>query len=98
MRFEWDESKNRQNRRKHRVSFETAQRVFDDPHALSVLDRGVEDEERWQTLGDVGGIVVLIVAHTLRNVHGEELVRIISARKATPRERSLYEVQGKKAQ
>jgi uncharacterized protein len=91
MRFVWDEEKNRRNRRKHGVSFETAQLVFDDPNALSVMARIVEGEERWQTMGLVGAVVVLIVAHTFQERDGEEGVRIISARKATPRERRHYE-------
>ena len=59
MRFIWDEARNRRNRLKHKVSFETAALVFDDPNALNIQDRTVEGEERWQTLGLVGGVVVL---------------------------------------
>ena len=59
MRFEWDEDKNRRNRTKHKVSFEIAQLIFGDPYALSQIDRVVHGEERWQTLGCVGDIVVL---------------------------------------
>jgi uncharacterized protein len=51
MRFEWDEEKNRSNLAKHKVSFETAISVFDDPFALSIQDRVVDGEERWQTSG-----------------------------------------------
>jgi uncharacterized protein len=91
MRIEWDEAKNRWNLRKHGVSFETAQLVFDDPHHLSVQDREVGGEERWRTLGFVGGAVLLLVAHTWRDEDGNETVRIISARKATARERKRYE-------
>ena len=49
MRFEWDEDKNRRNLAKHKVSFETAKSVFDDPRALSIQDRGV-----WHAI--VGGL------------------------------------------
>jgi uncharacterized DUF497 family protein len=91
MRFEWDERKNRGNRAKHNVSFETATLVFEDPRAISVLERIEEGEERWQTLGMAGGVVVLLVAHAWREDGGEERIRIISARKATPRERKVYE-------
>ena len=91
MRFVWDEEKSRINRAKHKVSFETAALAFEDPLALSVQDRLVEGEKRWQTLGLVGGVVVLLVAHTYEEENGEEVVRIISARKATARERMLYE-------
>jgi uncharacterized protein len=91
MRFEWDEAKNRRNLAKHSISFETAKSVFEDPHALSVQDRAVEDEERWQTLGRVGGVVVVLLAHTYGEENGEEVIRLISARKATPLERRAYE-------
>lgn len=91
MRYAWDENKNRQNRIKHRISFETAALVFEDPHAVSVLERVENGEERWQTLGLAGGIVVLLVVHTYGEEGGEEVIRIISARKATPRERKFYE-------
>ncbi len=57
-------ARNRRNQTRHKVSIETAVLVFDDPRALSVLDRVVEGEERWQTLGLIGGVVVLLVAHT----------------------------------
>ena len=59
MRFLWDEAKSRSNLAKHKVSFETAKLVFEDPFAVSVQDRIVEGEERWQTLGLVGEAVVL---------------------------------------
>jgi uncharacterized DUF497 family protein len=91
MRFEWDERKNRRNRTKHRFSFELASRVFDDPHSLSWLDRIEDGEERWHTLGSIGGIAVLLVVHTFREESGDEVIRIISARKASPQERQVYE-------
>lgn len=90
MRFDWDPNKSRANRRKHGVGFETARMVFGDPNHLSVQDRFEEAEERWQTLGLAGGITILIVAHTVAEEDGEEVIRIISARKATPRERRRY--------
>src|SRR5438477_11824043 len=64
MYFEWDERKNRANQAKHGLSFETAALVFEDPNAISVLDRVVEGEERWRTLGMAGGIAILLVART----------------------------------
>jgi hypothetical protein len=51
MRFEWDEGKNRSNWLKHKVSFEVAKSVFEDPHLLSLMDRFVDGEERWKSLG-----------------------------------------------
>lgn len=64
MRFVWEERRSRRHLAKHKVSFEIATLVFDDPRAISRLDRIERGEERWQTLGLVGGIVVLLVAHT----------------------------------
>ncbi len=91
MRFAWDENKNKTNRARHGVSFETAQCVFDDRHAISVQDRHECGEERWQTLGLVGGVVVLLVAHTYREQGNFGVIHMISARKATKRERQRYE-------
>lgn len=91
MRFEWDEAKSRRNLVKHKISFETATLVFDDPHARSRVERVVEGEERWQTVGMIGGVIVVLVAHAYREQDGEEMVRIISARKATSHERRAYE-------
>jgi uncharacterized DUF497 family protein len=90
MRFIWDEHKNRRNLLKHKVGFETAALVFNDPHAISVQDRLVQGEARWQTLGLIEGVVVLLVAHSTEFESDEEVIRIISARKATPREREIY--------
>jgi uncharacterized protein len=64
--------------------------VFDDPYHVSVQDREVEDELRWQTIGMVRGRQILLVAHTVSEFGDEEVVHIISARKATPLERSIY--------
>ena len=91
MDFEWDERKSRANLAKHGVRFDTATLVFDDPQHLSVQDRHTEGEERWQTIGMVGGVVVLLVAHTYRSHERGEVIRIISARKATAHERKHYE-------
>lgn len=90
MEFTWDERKNRVNRRKHGISFEAAILVFDDPHHLTRQDREVEGELRWQTIGMVSGIHVLLVAHTVDEDENEERIRILSARKATSKERSIY--------
>ena len=88
MEYTWDERKNRANRKKHGVSFEVACLVFEDPFHISVQDREVDGEARWQTIGMVGGVHVLVVAHAVDEE--SELIRIPSARKATRRERSIY--------
>ena len=65
MLITWDENKNRSNQAKHKVSFEVAGLIFNDPLHLSRLDRVVDGEERWQTIGSVGGVVLLLVTHTM---------------------------------
>jgi uncharacterized protein len=73
------------------VSFEAATLVFDDPHAVGVPEHTEEGEERWKTVGMAAGVVPLLVVQSHREEGGEEYIRIISARKATPRERKTYE-------
>jgi uncharacterized protein len=90
VRFEWDDQKNASNLKKHRVDFEAASLVFDDPMHLQTQDREVDEEERWQTIGLADGVLLLLVVHTIDDEE-EEVVRIISARKATTHERRKYE-------
>jgi uncharacterized protein len=91
-RFEWDPVKAEANRRKHGVSFDLARHVFDDPDALVEQDRIEGGERRWQTLGMVGGLLLLLVAHTVQFVgEQDELIRIISARRADRKEKRRYE-------
>lgn len=90
--FSWDEDKNTSNKRKHGISFEAAQLVFDDPLHLTRQDRFESGELRWQTVGEVGGLVLLLVAHTWQGSDdGNEHIRIISARQASKLERKMYE-------
>jgi hypothetical protein len=91
MRIIWDQNKNLSNQLKHKLSFEVASLVFEDPFQISIMDRIENGEERWQTLGMVGNVVLLLVAHTFAEQEDEEVVRIISARKATRKERQKYE-------
>lgn len=91
MKFAWDENKNQINQSKHQVSFETAQHVFDDPLHVSRQERVENGEQRWQTIGMVYGVVVLLVAHTVTESDGEETIRIVSTRKADKTERRIYE-------
>jgi uncharacterized DUF497 family protein len=90
MWFEWDEGKNRLNRRKHGVSFELASLVFEDEGCLVRRDRidGETGEQRWQAVGaarfEAGSGALLLVVHVYREggENGEEIVRIVSARAA----------------
>jgi uncharacterized DUF497 family protein len=94
VRFEWDEDKNRANQRKHQLSFETASLVFSDPLHRSLLDLVIEGEQRWQSMGMVDGVLLLLVAHTVRDEAEDTVIRIVSARKATKLERRQYEEEG----
>jgi uncharacterized DUF497 family protein len=87
MIFEWNETKNRSNKEKHGIDFESAITVFNDPLMLSRVD----EDGRWQTIGySVGFILLLFVAHTFHEAD-EIVVRIISARRASKHERKHYE-------
>jgi uncharacterized DUF497 family protein len=91
MEFEWDANKAQSNYRKHGVRFEDSVLVFDDPRHLSRQDRYENGEYRWQTIGMMYGVVVILVAHSVRFESGVEVIRIISARKADSKERNRYE-------
>ncbi|MCM1101762.1 MAG: BrnT family toxin [Clostridium sp.] len=85
MRFEWDEEKNLINKEKHKISFEVAAHVFEDPNYIEMFDfEHSVDEDRYIAIGRVGD--VLFVVFTER----KETVRLISARLATDVERKLY--------
>ena len=87
--FEWDERKNRVNRRKHGVSFEEAQSAFLDENAKVFFDPNhSDDEDRFLLLGVGFSLRVLVIAHCYRR--GDAVVRIISARKADKREQDDY--------
>jgi uncharacterized DUF497 family protein len=90
--FDWDSNKNLTNSEKHGISFEQAQEIFLDPLHLSILDERFSDfEERWITIGATESAEVIVVAHLYFVEEPEERIRIISARRATPRERRQYE-------
>ena len=94
-RWEWDPVKSETNRRSHGLGFETAALVFDDSFAATREDP-YPYEQRWRTMGTVGTVVVMVV-HTWPRADpelGDEAGRIISARKATGRERNAYEKGG----
>lgn len=91
--FDWDAAKAEANARKHGVSFENAMTVFRDPLAVTVYDEEhSEDEERWVTVGRAENGSTVVVVHTFAPaIPGNALVRIISARAATNKERQQYE-------
>jgi uncharacterized DUF497 family protein len=89
--FEWDAEKAKSNRRKHGIAFDDAMQVFDDPFAVAAPERIEHGELRWQTIGIVAGVVIVLVAHTVREEGMDEIIRIISARRATRKERARYE-------
>ena len=86
--FTWDPAKSAANVRKHGVSFEDASTAFGDPHSITVPDPlHSEAESRFALVGSTSRGLIVIVSHTERN----DTIRIISARKATRRERATYE-------
>lgn len=90
MIFVWDENKAEINIRKHGVSFPEAQSVFDDYDALQIYDPDhSEEEDRFILLGMSSALRVLVVCHCFRE--NDEQIRIISARKATKNEKSIYD-------
>jgi len=91
MQFEWDHDKAILNYRKHRVTFQQAEDVFQDPFVITISDdKHSSDEEREASLGLSGISSVLVVVHTLRMTFEGEKARIISARHANRRERVVY--------
>ena len=93
--FEWDERKNAANRRKHSVSFEEAQTVFYDDRAVLREDPDDEQEEdRFLLLGLSAGLKTLVVCHCYREA--DDVIRIISARKAHREERRDYDKRWRK--
>lgn len=86
MSFEWDESKRRENLRKHRVEFADAATALSDDQALTIRDDDSDEEDRFITIGEDLLGRILIVVYTWRG----GTIRLISARKASPRERRQY--------
>jgi uncharacterized protein len=86
--FHWDRTKERLNRLKHGVAFDEATTAFEDPSAITIADDPhSEDEDRYIVIGMSATQRILVVCHTYRG----DVVRLISARRATPRERRQYE-------
>ena len=90
MRIEWDERKNLLNQRKHGISFQEAATVFVDERALLIPDPSHSDEEdRFLLLGTSAALRTLVVCHCYKE--SAEVIRIISARRASQKERKTYE-------
>jgi uncharacterized DUF497 family protein len=87
VQFEWDRAKAAGNLRKHRVSFQEASTVLQDPLSTTFPDRASEGEQRFVTIGVSALGRLLVIAHTERG----DTIRLISARRATRRERGFYE-------
>jgi uncharacterized protein len=87
MPFEWDPAKNVSNRRKHRIGFDEAKAVFDDPNSVEwICSDPADDEVRYMVVGRVGWRLVSVIY-----TEGGDTARLISARKASRRERDLYD-------
>jgi uncharacterized protein len=92
--FTWDPRKAASNVEKHGISFHAAIQVFDDPLALFLQDRIEDGEPRWQVIGTVKGIEMLLVAYASKGFDDNmEYIRIISARRADKHEQQIYERQ-----
>ena len=88
MSYEWDPNKAKSNFKKHGVKFADSVGVFEDENAITIED-DQEKEDRFITIGMDFMSRILVVVYTFRDI----VIRIISARKATPRERKMYEEQ-----
>ena len=93
LRFEWNDAKDRENKRKHRVSFEEAETAFLDDWGVLIEDEE-EGEERFVLIGMSAAFRVLVVSHTDRA--RDQVIRLISARKANRAERRDYEKRWKR--
>jgi len=87
MKFEWDELKNKNDLQKHGLSFEEAKEIFKRIVLTREDNRCDYGEERLISLGSLSGIAILVVAHVDRN----DVIRVISARRANRTERKLYD-------
>jgi uncharacterized DUF497 family protein len=91
LKFEWDPAKEKLNLAKHKVSFTEACHIFSDSFQLNLFDTDhSDDEDRWATIGSLPTEKILVVVHTVRMSGEETSVRIISARKASKKERETY--------
>ncbi len=93
MGFEWDENKKKANLKNHGVSLEEVIQIFDDPFHISILDKRFDYfDERWITIGITKRKKVIVAGYLYYlTEEGEEITRMITARKATKKEREQYE-------
>jgi uncharacterized DUF497 family protein len=92
--FEWDENKNKMNLAKHGVSFDDAAKAYLDPNRIDFYDEkhSRQNEDRWIFIGATAGVVLFVV----ETEPCENVVRIISARRALKQEREVYYANNKK--
>jgi uncharacterized protein len=90
IRFEWDSRKAELNRRKHGVRFEVATHIFEDPNVLDIEEGNDHGEIRFRAIGEVLGRV-FFVSYTSFEEDGQQVIRIISARKASKGEYRAYQ-------
>jgi uncharacterized DUF497 family protein len=86
MKFEWDEAKNDENIRKHYLDFADAHEMFDGPMLASIDDRFDYDEVRYNAIGVLGNLVVVIVFAEVN----DDTIRVISLRRALKKERERF--------
>ncbi len=89
--FEWDEAKNRRNIHKHGFSFPVAKTLFSLPHLVCLDERESYGEDRWLAIGCIGPVIGVVVFTERGDDQGNRSIRIISARKASAREKELYD-------
>jgi len=88
--FEWEAREAERNLLIHGISFEQACNVFQDEWAILKFGCEIDGERSHHLIGSAGGVALLVVVHTLQGHHEDKRIRIISARRATPRERRDY--------
>ena len=91
MNFVWDVKKEESNKKTHGLDFSFAEAVFADPLRVTAYDRFENGEDRYHALGIVGGgYTILLVVYAMPDPDDDELIRVISLRQATARERKNY--------
>jgi hypothetical protein len=98
MQFNWDIDKEKNNKKKHGITFSESCYVFSDNYSLNLFDEEhSDDEDRWITIGQGIENKILVVIHTYRKMNNKEIIRIISARKANNKEiQQYYQRRGKR--